>query len=228
MGAVPGFARIAAPFAFYLAAPGLLTHTQASRYVNDWLSLITSDIQTALSPIVRIVRAMTSLGLSMLRLIERSIPSKNVDDQALRQHRLKMLFQVTTLVIGLLPLTLATRDFVNHGTTDGWNISFIDAKSKGYVKESTTSYYSKSPSLKFYQEYLGTSYTGRYHSEVKYSNGYKRDEDKYYGFAFHLHSDWVRKLEVQVFDARRKQHLNLSDIAHTPQIELGPLPSPLS
>ncbi|OAG12673.1 uncharacterized protein CC84DRAFT_1227251 [Paraphaeosphaeria sporulosa] len=101
-----------------------------------------------------------------------------------------MLIQVTTLAFGLLPFAFATREFVNHGTTSGWPSTWIDPNTKGYVENSTSAFYGKSQSLKFGQEYLGSSYEGRYHAEKIYSNGYKRDEEKYYGFAFRLHSEW--------------------------------------
>jgi hypothetical protein len=101
-----------------------------------------------------------------------------------------MFGQFITLVLGLLPFTLASREFVNHGTKSGWTTTYIDAGSKGYIEDSTSASYGGSQSIKFGQEYLGTSYKERYHSEVLYSNGYKRDEEKYYGFAFRLHSTW--------------------------------------
>ncbi|KAJ4354651.1 uncharacterized protein N0V89_006388 [Didymosphaeria variabile] len=101
-----------------------------------------------------------------------------------------MFVQAITLAIGLLPFTLAAREFTNHGTKSGWTTTYIDKNTNGYVEDSTSVSYGGSQSLKFGQEYLGSSYTGRYHAEAIYSNGYKRDEEKYYGFAFRLHSTW--------------------------------------
>lgn len=101
-----------------------------------------------------------------------------------------MLFRATALAFGLLPCALAAREFVNHGTTSGWSSSWIDPNTNGYIEDSTTVHYDQSQSLKFGQEYLYDTYDGRYHAEKIYSNGYKRDEEKYYGFAFRLHSDW--------------------------------------
>ncbi|KAJ4296822.1 hypothetical protein N0V90_006870 [Kalmusia sp. IMI 367209] len=101
-----------------------------------------------------------------------------------------MFSKALTLAFGLLPLTLATQEFVNHGTTSGWDNQYIDPNTKGYIQDSTSASYGGGQSLKFGQEYLGSSYTGRYHAEKHYAKGYKRDQEKYYGFAFRLHSEW--------------------------------------
>lgn len=101
-----------------------------------------------------------------------------------------MFFQAAAIVLGLLPFTFAKEEFVNHGNTKGWDILRVDNNTKGFIKDSTSVSYAGGTALKFGQEYLGTSYKGRYHSEAQYKNGYKRDEEKYYGFAFRLQSDW--------------------------------------
>lgn len=101
-----------------------------------------------------------------------------------------MFLQAITLAIGLFPFTLATREFVNHGTTSGWSDQYIDPDTNGYIVDSTSASFGGGQSLKFGQEYLGSKYSGRYHAEKHYANGYKRDDEKYYGFAFRLHSDW--------------------------------------
>jgi hypothetical protein len=101
-----------------------------------------------------------------------------------------MFSQAFILALGLLPATFAKQEFVNHGTTSGWDNQYIDKNTKGYIQDSTSSSYSGGQALKFGQEYLGTSYSGRYHAEKHYAHGYKRDDEKYYGFAFRLHSKW--------------------------------------
>jgi hypothetical protein len=101
-----------------------------------------------------------------------------------------MFSYAITLALALLPFSLATREFVNHGTTTGWDNQYIDKDTKGYIVDSTSASYGGGQALKFGQEYLGDSYNGRYHAEKHYAHGYKRDEEKYYGFAFRLHSEW--------------------------------------
>jgi len=102
-----------------------------------------------------------------------------------------MIASALQFTLALLPFTLAAREFTNHGTTSGWSNQYIDAGTQGKISDSTSaSLDAGGQSLKFEQTYLGSSYSGRYHAEKHYANGYKRDDEKYYGFAFRLHSQW--------------------------------------
>jgi hypothetical protein len=88
----------------------------------------------------------------------------------------------------LLPiLTTATPEFANHGTLSGWTRPKPEAD--GTVSEVTNVVYRGTTALKMTQTYK-PGYTGRYHSEVVYKNGYKRGDTKFYGFAFRLSESW--------------------------------------
>lgn len=104
-----------------------------------------------------------------------------------------MIFPAVALAFGLLSLrpTLATPEFTNHGTLSGWVAADQHPiEAQGNVTEVTNVIYKGTTALKTTQTYLGTGYTGRYHSERTYANGYHLGDHKFYGFAFRLQSDW--------------------------------------
>lgn len=92
------------------------------------------------------------------------------------------------LALGLLfPTSRAVPEFVNHGKTSGW--LDVPPEAKGTKAEVTNVVYRGSSGLKVTQTYI-PDYTGRYHSEFTYPNGYKRGDTKFYGFAFRLADAW--------------------------------------
>jgi hypothetical protein len=87
----------------------------------------------------------------------------------------------------LLPMAYAEPEFTNHGNLSGWTRSITEAD--GDITEVTDTTYRGDTALMMTQTYK-EGYSGRYHSEVIYKNGYQRGDEKYYGFAFRLSEDW--------------------------------------
>lgn len=82
----------------------------------------------------------------------------------------------------------ATQLFSNRGTITGWDENPVP-EHKGTIQEVTNVVYKGPTALKMTQTYDST-YTGRYHSEVKKYNVEKRGDEGFYGFAFRLSSEW--------------------------------------
>ncbi|KAL0465263.1 polysaccharide lyase family 20 protein [Neurospora intermedia] len=86
------------------------------------------------------------------------------------------------------PVTVqGTQIFSNHGTLSGWDGQ--QTENKGKISEVTNVVYEGGTALKFEQTY-DSSYSGRYHAEVRTLNGYARGETRFYGFMFRLQGDW--------------------------------------
>ena len=91
--------------------------------------------------------------------------------------------------LGLFPFVVqATRLFYNPGTIDGWSSQPFKEK-EGTVTEVSNVVYEGDKALKMTQTFV-EGYTGRYHSEVHYNNGYKRGDELFYGFTFRLSDTW--------------------------------------
>jgi hypothetical protein len=84
-------------------------------------------------------------------------------------------------------VVLADQIFGNHGTLDGWSTVFREHK--GTVNQVSNISYRGTTALKMTQTY--DNYGGRYHSEVRVSNGYNYGDTHWYGFAFRLSENWV-------------------------------------
>jgi hypothetical protein len=82
---------------------------------------------------------------------------------------------------------LAAVLFHNTGTTSGWD-SFV-REHKGSITQVTSPVYKGSTSIKFTQVY-DSAYGGRYHSEAVRNDGYTPGQQRFYGFAFQLPSNW--------------------------------------
>ncbi|KXG50425.1 Polysaccharide lyase [Penicillium griseofulvum] len=93
-------------------------------------------------------------------------------------------------VTTLLALSLgaqASLIFQNSGTLSGWDGK--NQEHRGTVKEVTDEVYEGKTALKMTQIY-DKSYSGRYHSEVRKHDVYKRGDTGAYGFSFRLQDDW--------------------------------------
>ncbi|CAG8958313.1 hypothetical protein HYFRA_00000669 [Hymenoscyphus fraxineus] len=95
----------------------------------------------------------------------------------------------TLLPLSLLALpVLGTPLFQNPGTITGWDETPVP-EHDGTISEVSNIFYKGPTALKMTQTY-DSSYSGRYHSEVKKYNVEKRGDEGFYGFAFRLHSEW--------------------------------------
>ena len=91
-------------------------------------------------------------------------------------------------VLALLPAASQARQiFANHGTLDGWD--YVRHEHNGRVEQVTNMAYEGPTALKMTQTY-DSGYTGRYHSEVDHNDGYRRGDERFYGFTFRLSQDW--------------------------------------
>jgi hypothetical protein len=95
---------------------------------------------------------------------------------------------IVAAALALLPAANATRSFYNDGHLNGWD--FVRHEAQGTVSEVSNVAFKGTTALKMTQQFLGTSYSGRYHSEVDHNRGYQRGEELFYGFAFRLSQDW--------------------------------------
>lgn len=82
-----------------------------------------------------------------------------------------------------LGLAHATQTFSNKGTTDAW--SNINHEHQGTVQQVTDIFYEGPSAMKCTQIY-DASYTGRYHSDLRKDNIYRKGDSGFYGFAFRL------------------------------------------
>ncbi|KAH8886433.1 hypothetical protein GQ53DRAFT_750697 [Thozetella sp. PMI_491] len=102
-----------------------------------------------------------------------------------------MMVQASNLVTALLavfPIAAdASKLFCNTGTLAGWD--YTKPEHDGTVQEVTNVAYKGGTALKMTQTY-DSSYTGRYHSEARHTNGYKRGDELFYGFMFRLSETW--------------------------------------
>ncbi|KAF2008602.1 polysaccharide lyase family 20 protein [Aaosphaeria arxii CBS 175.79] len=97
-------------------------------------------------------------------------------------------------LLGLAGLTEGAQFFSNKGVlnqnggTNGW--SHFQTERNGKITEVTNVFSEGPTALKMTQTY-DSSWTGRYHSEVGTSvGGYKRGDNRFYGFQFRLSEDW--------------------------------------
>jgi Polysaccharide lyase len=102
-----------------------------------------------------------------------------------------MYAKTLTTTLAILALGMGTHAnpyFLNAGTMSGWDGANVEHE--GTLFQVTNVVYKGSTAIKATQTY-DRSYTGRYHSEVMHSNGYKLGDASYYGFAFRLAEDWA-------------------------------------
>jgi hypothetical protein len=81
----------------------------------------------------------------------------------------------------------ATVLFRNTGTTSGWNQVFVEHL--GSVAQVSSPAYRGPTALRVTQVY-DAGYTGRYHSELVRSDGYRPGQMRFYGFAMYIPSNW--------------------------------------
>ena len=101
----------------------------------------------------------------------------------------RMFGLLTLAATGLAPAVgHATVYFENTGNTSGW--STIYQEHNGSVTQVSSPVYKGSTALRCRQIY-DSSYTGRYHSEVRKSGMAQNGmEQRYYGYTFYLPSNW--------------------------------------
>jgi hypothetical protein len=97
-----------------------------------------------------------------------------------------MLHLHCTLVF-LLGLGQASQVFSNKGTSQGW--SNINQEHKGTVQQVSSIFY-ESPSAIMCTQTYDPNYKGRYHSDLRRDNIYRKGDNGFYGFAFRLQEDW--------------------------------------
>jgi hypothetical protein len=86
-------------------------------------------------------------------------------------------------------LTSATQIFSNHGTTSGWDDSYIDAGCGGTIDQVSNIVKEGNTALKFTHTH-NPSYTGLYHAETHAFGGYQKGQTRFYGFWFRLSDSW--------------------------------------
>ncbi len=101
------------------------------------------------------------------------------------------MVQTTTLVAASLAFFSfavdATQTFYNQGALQGFD--FVRHEHLGTVEQVTNVVYKGSSALKMTQTF-DPGYTDRYHSEVDHDQGYKRNDELFYGFMFRLSDGW--------------------------------------
>jgi hypothetical protein len=97
-----------------------------------------------------------------------------------------MLHLHCTLVF-LLGLGQASQIFSNKGTTQGW--SNINQEHQGTVQQVGNIFYESPSAIKCTQIY-DSNYKGRYHSDLRIDNIYRKGDSGFYGFAFRLQENW--------------------------------------
>jgi predicted nucleic acid-binding Zn ribbon protein len=90
----------------------------------------------------------------------------------------------------------ATVYFENQGTKEQWSNYPQTPQANGTISNVASPAYKGTSAIKFAQTFIGdTGYTGRYHSEVMIANdapySQRTDQDRYYGQAVYLPSNWV-------------------------------------
>jgi len=96
-------------------------------------------------------------------------------------------------VLAVLPLvalpasSFATVVFQNTGTRTGWD--YVTEQNKGTVTQVSSPVYKGSTALRARQVYVANS-SERFHSEVGKRGVGKKGEDRYYGWALMLPSNW--------------------------------------
>src|SRR5262249_20166239 len=86
--------------------------------------------------------------------------------------------------------------FQNNGTKAGWSNPNPHPQARGTITEEIAPLFSSTTSLKFEQTYdpeysMLTMYRGGYHSEVVKLGAQAVGEDRYYGQAIFLPTDWL-------------------------------------
>lgn len=98
---------------------------------------------------------------------------------------------LATLALATAPLAVqAVYPFYNPGnlaSSDAFD--YVRREHSGTVDTVTNVVYKGTTALKMTQTY-DPSYNGRYHSEVDVNDGYKRGQERFYGFAFRLSESW--------------------------------------
>ncbi|KAI4247284.1 MAG: hypothetical protein L6R40_001627 [Gallowayella cf. fulva] len=109
-----------------------------------------------------------------------------------------------TVALTALPYTAqATRLFYNSGTKSGWDNT--TPEHQGTVEEVSNIVYKGPTAVKVTQTY-DPSYSGRYHSELRRYQGYKRGDERFYGFMFRLSESWEftpQSYNIAQFEAKR-------------------------
>jgi hypothetical protein len=90
----------------------------------------------------------------------------------------------------LFPLSAqATRLYYNPGVLNADPTDIIFKEKSGTVEEKSNIVYEGSTALKMTQTYIQGA-SGRYHSELRHLNGYRRGDELFYGFMFRLSDEW--------------------------------------
>ncbi len=103
----------------------------------------------------------------------------------------------TALALGALAVpSQATVYFQNTGNKEGFPNYPQKPQARGTIDTVTSPTYKGSTSIRFTQTWIGdTGYAARYHSEVMVGNDYpnaqRSNQDRYYGLAVFLPSNWV-------------------------------------
>jgi hypothetical protein len=84
-------------------------------------------------------------------------------------------------------LSHASQTFSNKGTTHGW--SNINQEHQGTTQQVSNVFYEGPSAIKCTQVY-DPNYTGRYHSDVRKDNVYRKGDTGFYGFTFRLQENW--------------------------------------
>ncbi|KAK2007642.1 endo-beta-1,4-Glucuronan lyase from fungus Trichoderma Reesei [Colletotrichum eremochloae] len=104
-------------------------------------------------------------------------------------HLTKSLLAAALAV--LVPASVhAAFPFSNPGTLSGpdaWD--YVRREHNGNVEQVTNVVYKGATALKMTQTY-DPAYDNRYHSEVDVNDGYRRGQERFYGFAFRLSDAW--------------------------------------
>jgi hypothetical protein len=97
------------------------------------------------------------------------------------------MLRVPFTLVFFLGLGCASQVFSNKGTTQGW--SNINQEHQGTVQQVSNVFYESPSAVKCTQVY-DPSYNGRYHSDLRKDNIYRKGDTGFYGFAFRLQESW--------------------------------------
>src|SRR5689334_22826106 len=97
---------------------------------------------------------------------------------------------VALLVVAASSVSYGTVFFQNDGTKEAWPNFPQTPQAKGTIGDITSPTFQGPTAIKFTQTWI-PNYTGRYHSEVVNFNIQATGQDRYYGLAVFLPSDWV-------------------------------------
>lgn len=106
----------------------------------------------------------------------------------MRKSLMTSRIALVAAALGLPSAVHATVIFQNTGNTSGWS-SIWQENGKCSITQVSTPVYKGSTALRARCTY-SSSYSGRYHGEVRKSGMCQRGQDRYYSFAFYIPSSW--------------------------------------